>query len=389
MLHLAVLPGMCKHFVAWVILFPAAWVFRQAAANTADCSSSPNCTELRREDCNVHGTMSNVCGNCLEGMHGSLGPTNTKCLANASCALIFSGQKGCPETGSGSTKVPFVVPFDKCICDTDGLYWPTAPGMCAYLEVTMRRGTGMYALKQCRSSSCSPETCSQIAMWSPIYDKFTCSIRGTDSYTLSDGCTVDGGFLPPNTMSALCGHAALTAKLPPGLAVSYPITCELAPRCPESVLGVTRLEETCCQGFTYSHPLTEWGRNEEIPAPGFCSKQQTGMKEEFGCQVRTSAPGWRGCACLDDQGLVEHDYVCTVECIPPDCPLPDGGVRPTPEKWLTSQVPAQLFPPDRSVYLQATNSGSWRTATLQVQCWVLAVGLALLMGLPEVAGMIP
>lgn len=256
--------------------------------------------------------------------------------------------------------------------------WPTAPGMCAYLEVAYRKGSGMFSLKQCRSSTCEPEACTQLASWSPLQETFTCAQRGTDSFMLSDGCQVDGGVLPEKTMSALCPHPGMLAKLEPGLDVSYPIRCELAPRCPESVLGTISLEETCCLGYSYSHPLTEWGRNEEIPAPGFCSKQQTGIKGQFGCNVRTKAAGWRGCACLDDHGLPEGDSVCTVECIPPACPLPDIGILPTPEKWLTSQVPAQMFPPDRSQYLQSKNNGAWRQERLHVSWWMSAVMLAVL-----------
>eukprot|EP00927_Polykrikos_kofoidii_P035085 TRINITY_DN29657_c0_g1_i1.p1 TRINITY_DN29657_c0_g1~~TRINITY_DN29657_c0_g1_i1.p1 ORF type:complete len:451 (+),score=59.47 TRINITY_DN29657_c0_g1_i1:189-1541(+) len=90
---------------------------------------------------------------------------------------------------------------------------------------------------------------------------------------------------------------------------------------------------------------------------GKCKVPQVGgvhVEEKFGddqtaegCPVRTSGLGWTGCMCLDDWGLPVVDRICTVTCKAPDCPLEEGGLPETPERWKTSQVPEPLLPKDK------------------------------------------
>merc|ERR1712060_285995 len=102
------------------------------------------------------------------------------------------------------------------------------------------------------------------------------------------------------------------------------------------------LAQSCCTGNQYSLIPGTFQQ-----APGFCA----GVSDD-GCLVATVAPGWKGCACLDASGMPVTDHVCTVECVPPQCPLPYTGLDPTPAEWVTSAVPKQMFPPD-----------PWNTAT--------------------------
>jgi hypothetical protein len=311
---------------------------RRASA-FVECVNAPNCSDNLRKPCNTAGIVPNVCGDCDGGTHGAYGPANTKCLLNESCALIFPGQTGCPAADQGSLK-PFVVPFGRCTCDVGGLLWPTNPGACANLRVKMPSGSGIYTLEVCKTTTCEPSSCVTLAAWPPTVRPFVCETRGVDSVLLDDGCVLLNSLIGGRSgMSSLCGHPGMQAIDPKGREQQFPPPCELAPKCPESVLGNTRLEQSCCDGNEYSHPLTAWGREHDTRAPGFCSVSAT----SFGCPVITSGPGWRGCACLDQDGVPENHRICTVECNPPDCPLPANGIiRATPEEWLTSQVPQEL-----------------------------------------------
>ena len=50
-----------------------------SSLNTVDCSSSPNCMMLNRNNCSL---VINTCGACLEGFFGVLGPSNVVCIRN-------------------------------------------------------------------------------------------------------------------------------------------------------------------------------------------------------------------------------------------------------------------------------------------------------------------
>lgn len=337
-----------------------------------ECSEGLNCSARRRKPCDNFGIAANACGDCVEGSHGGKGPANTVCLANKSCVLVFPGQDGCPSTSGNGPDTPFVVPFGECQCDVDGKAWPTAPNQCARVIVVKAEGTGLFQLQQCTSPRCEPETCSFLAEWSPMEEAFKCRQQGADSMLLSDGCSDLPSALPTSAKSALCLHPGLVAMKDQMATAWDSSTCELAPRCPESVLDETRLDQTCCTGNRLSNPLTEWGPNTAEQAPGFCTLAAAAASAaltpgsgggsasgsgKFGCNVISSAPGWRGCACLDANGLPDAQRTCTVECEPPDCPLPEKGIRSTPQTWLTSEVPEHLLPPDRTKLLQGVAAG--------------------------------
>jgi len=327
-----------------VTLLAAAVVAPSPTAALHDCSHTPNCTERRRLPCDPAGEAASCCGDCVDGAHGANGPMNSVCLSNASCVAVFPGQDGCPSATGSGTHTPFLVPFGACSCDDgEGRLWPTARGMCAMVEVTMRKGVGLFVLRQCRGPTCEPASCTHLATWWPSeYPSFSCRKRGTDSFVLSDDCAVETVTLPGDARSSLCGHPGFIADpketVPDGK--FHAVRCELAPKCPASVLGFTRPEESCCVGHPYTYPITEWGINKEISAPGFCSRDFYG--DELGCAVRTVGPGWSGCACIDRDGSPLGNRVCTIDCRPPGCQLPDNGIRPTPKEWLTSQLPNQF-----------------------------------------------
>merc|ERR1712224_1129296 len=95
----------------------------------------------------------------------------------------------------------------------------------------------------------------------------------------------------------------------------FPPRCALAARCPESVLDLSRLSQSCCQGTEYSQEFGDWGGVQEGErAKPFCfnatGEAMDGIQAD--CPVITSGPGWRGCACLDQFGYVVADQVCTV-----------------------------------------------------------------------------
>jgi len=153
---------------------------------------------------------------------------------------------------------------------------------------------------------------------------------------LSDNCSQTD--IGPFTDASLCGHPGFKASRVVE-ATDHAVNCELAPHCPASVLGTTRLEESCCEGTLYSRAVTEQGRSE-LPAPGFCS---IGLAAGEVCSVATVGPGWKGCACLDRHGLPRDNRQCTVECVQPGCVTPRGGIPRTPEAWLTSAVPSFIY----------------------------------------------
>lgn len=296
-------------------------------AALVDCEKSPNCTALHREECDRRAGVPNSCGDCLTSYVGIKGPTNVPCAANRSCVLVFAGQAGCPEAQQPNR--PFVVPYGDCVCDQGGRHWKTAPNWCSALKLNI---LGLFELSLCQSCNGGEGVnCIQLSTWK-AEESYGCLTRGSDSFIFRDGCPESWD---PTTV---CGHPSLTVE--PGRRAEG---CLLAPKCPESVIHAN-LAETCCFGTHLSHPLTEWSYDAEKPAPGFCGGPPP--HEQGKCGVITTAPGWSGCHCLNP---VRNDQrACTLECSPPGCPLPEDGLRPTPEAWLTSEVPSHLRPPDRS-----------------------------------------
>lgn len=291
------------------------------------CEDSPNCTKLHRVDCDRRAAVPNSCGDCEPGYVGLRGPTNMPCVANRSCALVYPGQVGCPAAEHPNR--PFVVPYGDCVCDQGGRHWKTAPDWCSSLKLNTN---GLFELKLCRSCNGGDGVeCIPLATWSA--DKsFDCATRGADSFIFRDGCPES--WDPTD----ICGHPALTVEFN-----RRADGCLLSPKCPESVLP-SNLAESCCFGTYLSHPLTEWSYNPEEHAPGFCGGPPP--HEQGKCGVLVKAPGWSGCHCLNP--FRSDQRACTIECTPPDCPLPEEGLRPTPNSWLTSEVPGHLRPPDRS-----------------------------------------
>lgn len=305
-----------------------------------DCGSAPNCTLGHRSACSADGLFPGTCGPCLEGAHGIPGESNSACLAPRSCAAIFPGQTLCTPADR-TARAPFIVPFNRCACDDGtGLMWPTAPGQCAKLVVSL---SGLYTLSKCKSRTCDPVSCSVLTEWYPARigsrPTFECRRRGSDALRLSDSCSFDdvGRFTEPS----LCGHPGLTAHRVVE-AQNHAVNCELAPKCPGSVLG-TRLQESCCAGTLLSRTVSG-GFQGDGAAQGFCS---SGLAAGEVCAVATVGPGWQGCACLNSDGHARPGRQCTIECVPPDCELPVDGIPRTPEAWITSNVPGYFFPVNR------------------------------------------
>jgi len=291
---------------------------------------------------------------------------NTMCVANQSCALIFPGQSTCPVDGS-APRLPFPIPFGRCTCDEDGKWWPTAENWCATVVVTDPTGSGIYTLYQCPiSTNATSRRVQSLRSWSPVEPDYDCQQQGTDSYLLSDNCIGLRGGQAATPLSSFCGHTGLIAQVADdGDAVPVlPIPCELAPLCPNSVIhpsrteGRDRLDQSCCTGNPDSHYITQIGLDTSRQATSFCKSTSTASGgEPAGCPVRTTADGWRGCACLDERGQVNSEQTCTVECTPPECPLPESGViPPTPERWLTSEVPKSQGPETPPVAAMAKRS---------------------------------
>jgi len=358
-------------FRVWALstVFIAGWWELLAIA----CSEAPDCTALRRKPCDPRFNVPNVCGECLPGAHGITGHQNSICLSNASCGVVFPGQAACTESEVATPQVPFIVPFGICACDDgSGLQWKTAPGNCAKVFVSL---AGQYALQECTTRTCEASSCTTVAEWLPFRpdqnsNKFECTRVGADTVTLSDGCKArDTGAV---TDSALCGHPGMIASRVVSSG-DFAVVCQLAPRCPESVLGGTRLDQSCCNGNLYSHPISEAGKTTGATALGFCSIDLQPGEE---CTVRSIGPGWRGCSCLNGKGQPRPERQCTVECEPPACPLPRGGIPRTPEAWLTSAVPAYLWRADqnriRAVSSAAIHSRSGVFIRLQIAAATMA-----------------
>mmetsp|Transcript_92985 Transcript_92985/g.165358 ORF Transcript_92985/g.165358 Transcript_92985/m.165358 type:complete len:398 (-) Transcript_92985:194-1387(-) len=328
----------------------------------AICRRSPNCTALRREPCNTRGLVDNVCGPCLPDAYGGSSSQNTVCLSKNACGAIHASEENCKHLpGSGKT-YPFILPFGRCLCDDGtGRFWPTAPGKCAQITVIYPTGSGQYEVQMCTSTTCEPETCSPLATWEHVLDQtaenlsFPCTRKGEDSIQLLDDCEE---LTRRQTASALCGHAGFEAV---GTVFdslgTYPLDCELAPRCPASVLP-SRLQESCCEGNLWSRQMVEAGEAAEV-APGFCrmvrpavevddgngsNGSNTTTPEPYSCLVRTNNPGWTGCACVDEYGQTQVGQTCTLTCEEPGCRLPAEGIPPVPTAWQSTEVIPQLFP---------------------------------------------
>merc|ERR1719356_565765 len=88
-----------------------------------------------------------------------------------------------------------------------------------------------------------------------------CTIKGPDSFLLSDGCKLQD--VTTNRLfpfSSWCEHPGMVARARDmkGGVPSLPLLCELAPRCPQSVME-GRLAQTCCSGNRFSQKLGPWG----------------------------------------------------------------------------------------------------------------------------------
>ncbi|CAE7411821.1 unnamed protein product [Symbiodinium pilosum] len=332
------------------------------ASGLVDCSRSPDCSVLRRQPCSERGSISNACGDCLPGTWGGPGPLNTVCLSKEACAVIYSGEDTCDYVPNNGMSVPFIFPFGRCVCDPgDGLLWPTAPGKCAQVSLRLANGLGQYEVQQCTSRTCAAGTCTPLAVWSPVLTQtvqnasFPCQTTGEDSIQLLDNCHDVTNKLSP---SSLCGHAGFTATSTVFDALGdTPVDCELGPSCPASVLDRTRLAQSCCFGTLWSLKVDDAGQDTGEAAPGFChmvwqaqtmaANDTNSSGESFSpteCMVKTAAPGWTGCACLDSRGYLEVGKTCTVKCEEPACRLPEGGIRPVPSAWVTSPVIPDLVP---------------------------------------------
>mmetsp|Transcript_43744 Transcript_43744/g.81623 ORF Transcript_43744/g.81623 Transcript_43744/m.81623 type:complete len:411 (+) Transcript_43744:38-1270(+) len=315
-----------------------------------DCSRSPDCSLLRRQPCSERGSISNACGDCLPGTWGGPGPLNTACLSAQSCAAVYPGEDTCNFVPDDGMAVPFIFPFGRCVCDVgDGRLWPTAPGRCAKVSLHLERGLGQYEVSQCSSRTCEPGSCTPLALWTPALAQtmenisLPCQTSGADAVQLLDDCSLITSRLTP---SALCGHSGFTATSTIFDALGdTPVDCELGPSCPASVLDTTRLAQSCCFGTLWSHKLDTNGQDVGEPAPGFCQMVWEAAKNGSNasakpseCTVKTSGPGWTGCACLDDRGFLQEGKTCSVSCEMPGCDLPPDGIRPVPSSWMSSEV---------------------------------------------------
>lgn len=318
-----------------------------------DCSRSPDCAALRRQSCSERAAVPNTCGACLPGTWGGDGPMNAVCLSRTACAAIYPGEESCKLAPAGDLSVPFLIPFGRCVCDDgSGRLWPSGPGMCARVFIKFPTGIGLYEVQQC-SSRCDAATCTTLAIWSPNLTQtssntsFPCVAEGVDSVQLMDDCLEMTDQLPA---SAMCGHVGFTATSTIFDALGdAPVDCELAPSCPASVLETTRLEQSCCFGTHWSLKLDANGEATNETAPGFCqmvahsSEANGSSNEQFECIVKTAAPGWNGCACLDTRGFNRAGHTCTTACEAPGCNLPPDGIRPVPSAWLSSEVIGSLL----------------------------------------------
>eukprot|EP00442_Polarella_glacialis_P027398 CAMPEP_0115048688 /NCGR_PEP_ID=MMETSP0227-20121206/733_1 /TAXON_ID=89957 /ORGANISM="Polarella glacialis, Strain CCMP 1383" /LENGTH=410 /DNA_ID=CAMNT_0002432191 /DNA_START=78 /DNA_END=1310 /DNA_ORIENTATION=- len=373
-----------------------------------NCSSSPDCAQLRREPCSVEGIVPNACGNCLLGTFGGLGPTNTVCMSSVSCAAILPGEDTCIYAAGSGQGTPFIIPFGRCVCDDgNGRYWPTSAGKCAQVAITLSTGAGLFEVQQCSTTTCEPASCQPLATWAPgrypIVSKdnvsFNCKASGEDQIMLMDDCEP---ILSRQTLSALCGHAGFVATSGVFDALgNAPVDCVLASSCPASVLVNSRMQQSCCTGTMWSNTVLANGQVSDKQAPGFCpmvigkaneaaaaaaaATRSPGNKSNvtttagpspvpYECLVRTIAAGWTGCSCMDSAGFADVGLSCSVTCEPPLCPLPAGGIPPVPQIWKSSEISAQLFPGDGAVLAKAT-------AALPLPAPLRSVALLLVAGL--------
>lgn len=334
----------------------ATLAFAQFGSATAlvNCTGSPDCALLRRKPCNVKGTIQNACGDCLPGTWGGKGPMNTVCLGKEACAAVHPGHGNCKHEPGAGRNTPFIFPFGRCVCDDgSGRYWPTQRGKCAQVLITKPAGAGYYEAQICSSKTCEPSSCNPMAEWPSIFYstnvtvEFKCGTFGEDSVQLVDDCQE---LTRRQTPATLCRHMGFTAvgNVFDSLG-STPIDCELAPRCPSSVLQNTRLAQTCCTGNIWAKQVLPGGQEGDTSAPGFCpmvnAKGLGPNKSLPECIARTGADGWTGCACVNSFGQTLEGRTCTVTCEPPHCARPSEGIRPVPLEWATAQEdPLKLVP---------------------------------------------
>lgn len=325
--------------------------FAHCSLALVNCSASPNCKSLRRQPCDVTGAVPNSCGDCLPGTFGGIGPSNAVCLSNVSCGVIYAGEDSCTYLPGSGQSTPFIIPLKRCVCDDGGVHWPTAPGRCARVVVKSPSNAGQFEVQQCTSRTCDPASCSPLATWDPVIypqlvntSAFPCRQQGFDSIEVTDDCTA---IIGRQTLSALCGRLGMEPTSDVFSATGENmVDCTLAPRCPASVLESTRLAESCCEGTLWSRVVSRNGQETVTQAPGFCRilPSSTVGSPSPPCHVGTNGPGWKGCACLDSRGFPDVSRTCTLSCVAPLCPLPQGGVPPVRAAWVTSQVPASIFP---------------------------------------------
>lgn len=359
---------------SWTVFgFRATLAFAQFGSATAlvDCTASPDCSLLRRKPCDVKGTIENACGDCLPGRWGGKGPMNTVCLGRQACAAVHPGQADCKHEPTAGRNTPFIFPFGRCVCDDGfGRYWPTQPGKCAQIVITKPEGAGYYEAQLCSTRTCEPSSCSPMAEWPSIFYttdvnmNFSCKTNGEDAVELVDDCQE---VTRRQTPSTLCRHMGFTAVGTVFDALgSAPIDCELAPRCPSSVLQNTRLAQTCCTGNIWAKQVLPGGQEGDKSAPGFCpmvnakglGPNETSLPE---CIVRTGADGWTGCACVNSFGQTLVGRTCTVSCESPRCVKPSEGIRPVPAEWATAQQDSlKLFPGGGAKLAQAVASAPTR-----------------------------
>eukprot|EP00930_Biecheleria_cincta_P004677 TRINITY_DN105598_c0_g1_i1.p1 TRINITY_DN105598_c0_g1~~TRINITY_DN105598_c0_g1_i1.p1 ORF type:complete len:425 (+),score=50.45 TRINITY_DN105598_c0_g1_i1:38-1312(+) len=373
---------------SWKIFgFRAALAFAHFGSATAlvDCTASPDCTLLRRRPCDVKGSIPNACGDCLPGRWGGLGPMNTVCLGRKACVAVHPGHSDCKHEPAAGRNTPFIFPFERCVCDDgSGRYWPTQPGKCGQIVIKKPEGAGYYEAQICSSRTCEPSSCNPMAEWPSIaYTAnvkldIPCKTMGEDAVELVDDCD---NVTARQTASNLCRHTGFTAVGTVFDALgSTPIDCELAPRCPSSVLQDTRLSQTCCTGNIWAKQVLPGGQEGQQSAPGFCpmvyakalGPNETSLPK---CIVRTGADGWTGCACVNSYGQTSAGMTCTVSCEPPHCIAPSEGIRPVPAEWATAQQDShKLFPGGGAELAKAVSSAQMRQP-----------GLIRLLRLPPVA----
>jgi hypothetical protein len=281
-----------------------------SVAVAVSCDDSPNCTLVDREDCDVNGLEPNMCGACKDSYVGAAGPSNAVCITDKGCGIVFPASadrlEECPPVlGHRRGPAPgFRVPFGACVCDDDGLIWPTAENKCAKIAVT---GDGVWQLLMCHDTSC--QVCDSFAEWAAPDE---CVVSGSDQFLLKHYCE------PPEIV---CPH--------PGQRVTEEGECVIAPTCPQYIVE-PNLGQSCCE-------ITRLAKTPNVipevdgslsykgggnGTRGFCMGGPLGEP----CSATSRAKGWTGCIC--EYGDVGNDK-CTVECDEfLGCPYPDDGIDP-------------------------------------------------------------